>query len=216
MIEIQEGYTTAQERADEIRNQQYRFALERAVKKDIEELATVAAMQSMKYGVATGQFRSNEQAKNHYRKVYAEEKRILTKAFDSKMAKGDDIVELAKAAAMQSMKYGVQTGQFRSKEEAKDHYRKVYLEELKILINRNTNRNLRNFYSRKNTRANNAVKQAAAAAAAAASLGPPTNAEMEDLRDAWLESGNNGMSFENYIKRHRKGGRRRKTRRTRR
>ena len=49
------------------------FASKRAEEKDIEELAKAAAMQSMKYGVATGQFYSNEQAKDHYRKVYAEE-----------------------------------------------------------------------------------------------------------------------------------------------
>lgn len=193
---IQEGYTTAQERAEEIRNQQYRFALRKTLKEDIEKLAKATAKQSMQIGIDMRQFRTRGQAKDHYNKVEREEKRILTKAFESK--NGEDIFERARAAAMQSMKYGVQTRQFRSEEQARDHYMKVYLEEINIAINKNTNKNLRNFYSRKNTRANNAAKQAAAAEAAAASLAPPRKAELEDLREAWFEN-DKGMSFEKYV-----------------
>lgn len=207
-------FQKVQKKAQELRNLIGNIASKRAEKKDIEELAQAAAMQSMKIGVATGQFRTREQAKEHHRKVYLEEIKILTKASESK--NGEDVFNRAKAAAMQSMKVGIATGQFSSKEEAKDHYMNVYLGEIKIFINKNTNAGLRKYFGN-TTRSRNPVAQALAAEAAAASLSrpPPSNAELEDLSREWLENGK-GMEFNDYIQDHRKGGRRRKTRRTRR
>jgi hypothetical protein len=145
----------------------------------------------------------------------AQEMRNLLAGISSKRAEEKQKEELAKATAMQAMKHMVAMGQFSSKQQAKDFYMAEFARQMRRMrnIRNNTNRNLRKYLTN-TTRSHNAVAQAVAAEAAAASLSrpPPSNSEMEDLRDAWFEN-DKGMSFEKYIEAHRRGGRQRKTRR---
>ena len=189
-------WTKVQQKAEELRNLSRNIRSKRAEQKHKEELAKATALRATKHFRDMGQFSSKKQQTDFYMMELARQMRAMRnikintnaslRQYLRNTTRSYNAVAQAVAAEAAAASLGPPP-------------RKAELEDLRDAW----------FENDKGMSFENYIE-------AAGLRSPPSNAELEDLREAWFENDEGGITFENYVKRHRKGGSRRKTRRTRR